>query len=188
MPDLVHTTMTVDAILTWDDGTDTRYELVDGIPRAMASPNETHSVIVAGLVRLIGNHLEGRPPCRVGTDAGIRLPHRLDRFYQADLAVTCAPIQPDRPSFETPVLIVEVLSPSTAAWDRDVKLPDYREIRSVQEGLLISTTTRRAELWRRVVDGWHGSDVIGQGTVHLTSLDLALRLSEIYRDVLLPGD
>ena len=80
---------TVDEFLAWDDGSDRRHELVDGQIVAMAPPSEAHAAIVSNLGATI--HSQLRPPCRVLTEFGIRLADRDDRFYQADLAVTCAP-------------------------------------------------------------------------------------------------
>jgi Uma2 family endonuclease len=56
--------------LDWDDGTDTRYELIDGQVLAMAPPSPRDGALTAQLARLIGNGL--RPPCRVIVEAGDR--------------------------------------------------------------------------------------------------------------------
>ena len=126
-----HQRMTLAEFLTWDDGTATHYELVRGQPVAMAPPAERHGRIVMNLGRHIGNRL--KPPCSVVGQAGITLPGRDDAFYEADLAVTCAPPDPDRQHVVDPILIVEVLSPSTAQHDRGTKLPDYCDQPSVRE-------------------------------------------------------
>lgn len=78
---------TVEEFLTWDDGTDRRYELVGGAIVAMAPPSEAHAAIVTNLAISIGNQL--RPPCRALAKFGVRLPDRDDSFYQFDLAVSC---------------------------------------------------------------------------------------------------
>ena len=105
--------MSLAEFLDWDDGTDTRYELIDGRPRAMAPPIEAHGTVVANLARHIGNRL--KPPCRVVVEAGITPLDRADTWYQADLVVTCAPAERGARAIAQPRLIVEVLSPSTAA-------------------------------------------------------------------------
>ena len=79
---------TVDEFLAWDDGTDRRYELVDGQVVAMAPPSETHGTIVANLTVRSGSQL--RAPCRVVGEAGVTAAERSDTYYQADLLVTCA--------------------------------------------------------------------------------------------------
>ena len=62
-------------------------------------------------------------------------------------------------------MIVEVLSPSTEDHDRGRKVPDYREIPSLQEILVVASQERRVELWRREGDHWRVEDLIGEATV-----------------------
>ncbi|MGM9451407.1 Uma2 family endonuclease, partial [Klebsiella sp. K47] len=76
------------------------------------------------------------------SEAGIQAANRADNFFRADIAITCRPLEPGVLAVPDPSIIVEVLSPSTEAHDRTVKLPAYREIVSVQEILLISSTGR----------------------------------------------
>ena len=135
--------MSAAEFLEWDDGTDTRYELIDGRARAMAPPIEAHGTVVANLARHIGNRL--KPPCRVVVEAGIIPVDRADTWCQADLVVTCAPLERGARAIAEPRLIVEVLSPSTAAHDRGVKLADYRKLASV-ELLLVASEDRHVGL------------------------------------------
>ena len=115
----------LDEFLAFDDGTDTRYELFDGQIVAMAPASDVHGALVMRLGRQIGNALP--PGCEVVGEAGIVPPERADSWYEADLAVTCAGLTGQQFVAE-PILIALVLSPSTAATDRDRKLPDYRTI------------------------------------------------------------
>jgi Uma2 family endonuclease len=82
-----------------------------------------------------------------------------------------------------PVLIVEVLSPSTAQHDRGTKLFDYREIVSVQEIVLVASETRRVELWRREGARWIVETLIGEAELRLAVVDEPIPLSAIYDDV-----
>jgi hypothetical protein len=86
--------MSLAEFLEWDDGTDRRYELLDGIPVMMAPSLEAHGEPAAALALEIGSRV--RPPCRVISEAGIIVPDRADSYYVADLAVTCAPREPGR--------------------------------------------------------------------------------------------
>ena len=64
--------MTVDEFLAWEPGDGRKWELVDGVPRAMAPAKATHSLLQSELARLIGNHLlDQGSPCRVATEAAI---------------------------------------------------------------------------------------------------------------------
>ena len=122
--------MSLAEFLEWEDGTDTRYELVRGRLVAMAPASARHSVIVSK----IGAALEAglRRPCYVGMNAGVVRPDRDDTFYEADLVVSCTPLQADMPTIPDPSVVIEVLSPTTADHDRGGKLYDYRRVESVQ--------------------------------------------------------
>jgi Uma2 family endonuclease len=180
--------MTVDEFLHWEDGTDTRYELVNGFVVAMAPPAPRHGQLAVALGAEIRSALRSRPPCRAYSEAGIVRPDRNDTCYVADLAVTCDPPGPDDRLIRNPVLIVEILSPSTAAFDRQAKVPDYRRIASVQEILLVDSQTVFAEILRR--DGEHWITEIVQGpsaTLALNSVPLAIPMAELYEGIALPA-
>ena len=173
--------MSLAEFLEWDDGTDTRYELIDGRPRAMAPPIEAHGTIVANLARHIGNRL--KLPCRVVVEAGIVPADRADTWYQADLVVTCAPAERGARATAEPRLIIEVLSPTTAAHDRGVKLADYRKLAAVEQILLVASEDRHVEVWRRAADGWRVQDLIGDAVIPLAIDGEPLPLPAIYDGV-----
>ena len=176
--------MTLAAFLEWDDGTDRRYQLFDGVPIMMAPATEAHGELAAALAGEIRSRL--RPPCRVISEAGITVEGRSDTYYLADLAVTCVPREPGRRMLAEPVLIVEVLSPSTELIDRLRKLADYRTLSSVREILIVFPDERRVEVQRRTADGWRVEDLIGRAEISLSYCDDPISLEAIYRD-LVPG-
>lgn len=170
--------LTVDEFLAWDDGTDHRYQLLRGVVTMMAPPQAVHGALVIRLGTALSNRLPRR--CSATGEAGIRPPHRNDTYYQADLAVTCRPIQRGEIYLAEPVLIAEVLSPSTAATDRLLKLPDYRLIPSVTDILLVEGQEARIEHWHRHGDGWL---VVLRGPgerVELADLDVTLEVDALY--------
>ena len=180
--------MTVDEFLQWEDGTDTRYELVNGFVFAMAPPAPPHGRLATALGGEIRAALRSRLHCGVYGEAGIVRPDRNDTCYVADLAVTCDPPGPDDRLIRNPVLIVEILSPSTSAFDRQSTVADYRQIASVQEILLIDSQTVFAEILRR--DGEHWITEIVQGpaaTLALNSVPLAIPMAELYEGIALPA-
>ncbi len=177
--------MSLAEFLEWDDGTDRRYELVDGIPFMMAPALEAHGELILSLGAEIRSRLS--TPCRVIGEAGITIPDRRDTFYVADLAVTCAPREPERRMVADPVLVVEVLSPSTSQVDRWRKVADYRTIASVQEILVVFSDERRVEIQRRTPDGWRVEDLIGQAEVRLGCCSAPIPLDAIYRDLMPEG-
>jgi len=185
MAETVVSNLTFEEFLAFEGEGDTRYELVRGAVVAMAPPLVAHGTIVVNLGSRLRNAL--KPPCRAISEAGIKLPDRADTFYVADLVVTCAPQAKDSVMVEAPRLIAEVLSPSTAARDRGLKVPDYCTIPSVAEILLLSTDERRATLWRRDGPRWIVEDFIGSARFTLADLDVELALDELYADLDVQG-
>jgi Uma2 family endonuclease len=169
---------TVEEFLDWNDGTDRRHELVDGRIVSMAPPSESHAAIVSNLTIQIGAQL--RPPCRVLGEFGVRLEGRDDSFYQFDLAVTCAPAEATRRYVVDPVLIVEVLSPSTQLHDRGRKLDDYRQLPSVDEILLVASEQRHVQHWRRDGPRWIVEDLIGDADLRLAAIPGPIPLAALY--------
>jgi Uma2 family endonuclease len=178
MAELAEKRWTVEDFLAWDDGTDRRYELVDGRIVAMAPPAEAHGTIVANLTIAIGRQL--RAPCRVVGEAGV-IPHdRDDTYYQADLLVTCSPPERGRSHPIDPVLIVEVLSPSTEVHDRGRKVEDYSRLPSVKEILLVASEERRVRSWRRDGRRWIVEDLIGDAELRLDTVPDPIPLAAVY--------
>jgi Uma2 family endonuclease len=95
--------MSLAEFLQWDDGSETRYELIDGRVVAMAPGR---GALAARLARLIGNALQ--PPWDVYVEAGIVASEQADTYLQADLAVSCRPLAEQGRWVVDPVLIVEV--------------------------------------------------------------------------------
>lgn len=174
--------MTLAEFLEWDDGTDHRYQLLDGIPVMMAPSLEAHGELAAALTIEIGNRL--RPPCRVISEAGILIPDRADTYYVSDLAVTCVPREPGRRMVVEPVLVVEVLSPSTDQVDRWRKVADYRRLPSLREILIVFSDERRVEVQRRTAEGWRVEDLIGKAEIDLSCCSSPIPLEAVYRDLL----
>ena len=182
--------MTLDEFLRWDDGTDTRYELIGGFPVAMAPPAEAHSMLAVYLVSKIDAMLSARRPCRALIEAGITRPDRADTYFVADIAATCAPVEPGRQATEDPFLIVEILSPSTERLDHRVKLPAYRQIETVQEIMLVASDDAYAEIHRRAGPQWI-TEILrgGEAVLSLASVPIEIRLSNLYEGIaLLDGD
>ncbi|HYD67057.1 Uma2 family endonuclease [Azospirillum sp.] len=174
--------MTIDEFIVWaEKDPEVKYELVHGHPRAMSGGSEAHSQIGTNIAFEIRTRL--RPPCRVLNEASITRDDRDDRYYVADVAVTCSPPEPGRRFIKSPVLIVEVLSDSTANHDRGTKVPDYMQIPSVQEILLVDSREARAQLWRRDGRRWIVEDFTGDASLPLMSIDAELPLSAIYEGV-----
>jgi Uma2 family endonuclease len=125
--------MTLDEFLRWDDGTETRYELIGGSPVAMAPPAAAHRMLAMRLGSRIDFALEKRRLCNAQGEAGVVRPERSDIYFEADIAATCERHEFGQQALREPFLIVEILSSSTERHDHRVKLPAYRQIETVQE-------------------------------------------------------
>jgi Uma2 family endonuclease len=181
--------MTLEEFLHWEDGTDTRYELIDGFPMAMAPPARAHGMLCARLAGAIDAALRSRRPCSAQTEAGIARPDRSDTCYVADVAVTCRPYQQGEQLVEDPILVVELLSPGTERYDRRTKVPAYREIESVNEILLIDSEAAYAEIFRRNGATWFSEIVQGrEAELNLSSIELRLPMAELYEGIDLQAD
>lgn len=173
--------MTTDEFLGWDDGTDTRYELIHGEIAAMAPPGETHGTITSNCVIEIDRRLERRPPCRAVVKAGIRIDDR--NHYKADVAASCR--EPESaPYVEEPFLIVEVLSESTADHDLGGKVRRYIELPSAREIWLVDSRERWAQAWRRDAGCWIVTMPLRGGTGFSSEvLGDRIELDRLYRNV-----
>ncbi|MCY0985507.1 Uma2 family endonuclease [Nannocystis sp. ILAH1] len=180
--------LTVDEFLaiTWPEGA--RHELHDGHVVAMAPPMRAHHSLVTTLSHAIGPILEDC--CEVLTEAGVVPSLRRHTYYQVDLLVTCEPPEPRQRTIRAPLLLVEVLSPSTQAIDRNRKLPDYRQLASVQEVVLIDSEAMHVELYRRFEGIRWLSEILRDPTdvLHLDSVGLDLALDDLYRRVVFPAE
>lgn len=173
--------MTAAAFLDWDDGTGARYELIDGQPVAMTPGARPHARLIARLTIQLGTKL--RPPCDIFSAAGVLIPDAADQVLVPDLVVSRAAQPDDLRWVGDPTLVAEVLSPSTQRYDRDQKLSLYRRIPSLRHILLLSPQRRHAIHWQRRSDGWLVVDLVGEATLRLDDLAVAIPLAELYAGI-----
>lgn len=183
---LPHGLLTVPEFLAWDSGdrSGRRWQLVDGVPEAMAPASDAHGSIQMELGGIIRAHLLAhRPGCRVVANPGVVPRVRsLDNARIPDLGITCAPPTGER-LLQEPVLLVEILSPSNAdeTW---ANVWAYTTIPSVREILVLSSTAIAADLLRRDTNcDWPAAaQRIGTGEVlRLDSIGMELLLADAYR-------
>ena len=169
-----------------------RHEYYDGHIYAMSVGSYRHGQIIGNLTTRLSNRLERRPCSVVPNDLRLRVsPGGL--FTYPDVIVICGEprFADDRhDTLLNPALIVEVLSPSTEAYDRGFKSAQYRTVESLQEYALVSQTEPRVEVFRRQPGGhWLLSEAIGlEAVCHFESLDCAVPLAEVYAKVTFSPD
>jgi Uma2 family endonuclease len=167
--------------------TDQRSEFVAGEVFAMTGATEAHNLIVANVVRELGNALKGRP-CRVyPSDLKVRIEAENIGTYP-DAMVICGDraFYDDRRDVVTnPTLIVEVLSESSEAHDRGNKFRHYRALPSLQAYLLLSQQRMQAELFVRQPDESWNLSAFADPTdrIPLAAIGAELVLGEAYDKV-----
>ncbi len=141
--------------LAYDWEADSHNEYLDGRIIEITATSPRHSVILANLTGSLVSQLRGRG-CRVycpGLRVAAARPRRQANYFSPDLVVQCGELQtdPDRQGLWmlNPTLIVEVLSPSTADYDRGTKWEHYRNIASLQDYLLVAQEESRIERYTR---------------------------------------
>lgn len=186
---LAHKGMTADEFLAWDEHQTLRHEFVRGELFAMAGGDDRNNTLALNLVVALRPHLRGTP-CRVyANDVKLRV-DLADCYFYPDLMVTCSGLDAaNRLIKREPKLVVEVLSPSTAAYDRGGKFADYRMLPTLQEYLLVDIDSRRCDLFRkRESDGlWVLHPFDGDQTLHLASVDLHIPADALWADIELPA-
>jgi Uma2 family endonuclease len=176
--------LTVDAFLAWDTPMGALWQLVDGVPQAMAPASPTHGAIHAEMAALIREHLIATgSPCyvvvapgvipRVQSETNMRVP---------DLAVSCTPALPGDNALRDPVLLIEILSPSNRA-ETWTNVWSYTTSPSVREILILHSTRIGADLLRRGADGsWpERPQAIDQGDLTLDSIGYTGPITAFYR-------
>jgi Uma2 family endonuclease len=98
--------MTLDEFLCWDDDTEMRYELIGGVPVAMAPPAEAHRILTMRLGSGIDAALASQRPFNAEIEAGVIRPDYADTYFEADIAATCVGNEAGRQAIKDPFLIV----------------------------------------------------------------------------------
>ena len=162
-------------------------ELFNGQVYAMAGASPTHALITANFIGIVQQHLRGKPCRTFSSDLRVWV-NETGAFVYPDVTVACPPLQfaPDDPnSLTNPVVVIEVLSPSTEANDRGAKWGHYQHLPSLRDYVLVAQDQMRIEHYERMDDGtWRYSVAEdANGSVSLPSLECRLELAEVYERV-----
>jgi len=178
--------VSVEEYLEGEERSEVRHEYIGGEVYAMSGGSEAHNLISGNLYAAIRQHLRGNP-CKVFM-AGMKLRLNIaedDVFYYPDLLVTCDPAD-NEPYFKTkPVVLVEVLSPSTERLDRREKFLSYIARPTLKEYVLIDQSKQAVTRFRHE-NGWKPEHLVEGDTLALPSIGFEQSLAEIYEDVELP--
>jgi Uma2 family endonuclease len=164
--------------IAWESQQQERHEFYRGDWFNMLGGTRGHNRVVANLSRHLGNHLDSGP-CQVFSEA-MKVQVGDDAILYPDVVVTCdKQFKADELAITSPILVIEVLSPSTQRSDRSEKFAIYRQLLSLREYVLIDPETRRVEVFRPLPDGTCSYlDMTDTGVLTLTSVacDVALHL------------
>jgi len=175
---------TPQAYLEWEAAQAVRHEFVDGEVFAMAGAEDRHFTAAFNLGVALRQHLQ-RTPCRVYmSDVKLHVA-AANSFFYPDLMVTCSAADAAQRLVKSePSLVVEVLSPATAAYDRGAMFAAYRMLASLQEYLLVDLDAFSCEVYRKGADGLWVLHPFGRGeTMTLASVGLQLPASEVFADL-----
>jgi Uma2 family endonuclease len=175
--------MRAEEYLAFDRSAPIKHQLWDGEVFAMSGASLAHNRVVRNLVRHLGNALEGMGCEVLPSDMRVRIGAGL-RYVYPDVTLVCGPpqLEGEADVLCNPNLVVEVLSPSTEAFDRGDKFVGYRSLPSVLEVVLVSQAERRVECYtRQLDDSWILREHTGDASLSLGPV--MLTLDQIYEGV-----
>lgn len=178
------TTLTPEEYLAWEEKQTERHEFLNGRIWNMSGGSVSHTQICVNITTEFRTALRGGA-CRVFAQS-----HRVElstgNYFYPDVFVSCGNLEMGKQhAIRNPLVVVEVLSPSTSLHDRTTKLRQYQTLESLQEYVLVHQESAVVEHLERITDGrWMYSVIIGvEASLPLNSLGVELPLSRIYEDI-----
>ena len=164
----------------------TKSEYLSGQIVAMSGASNAHNIITMNTANQLYNQLFDRDCLVYASDMRVRLHAPVSYFYP-DISVVCGEPRFEDDVFDTllnPTVVVEVLSPSTAAYDRREKFTRYQQIASLKEYILISQNRIHLEHYLREENQWRATEFQKlEDVVPVTSIECELLLGHVYRRV-----
>ncbi|MDT5122040.1 MAG: hypothetical protein QOC96_1522 [Acidobacteriota bacterium] len=151
---------------------------------AMAGTTKQHNIITGNIARVLGNQLLDRPCNIYSMDMRVKV-SETGKYTYPDIAIICGEEKFEDAEMDTlinPIIIIEVLSDSTEAYDRGKKFEHYQRIESFAEYILVSQTLYRVEQFIRESERkWAYSEYrSAEDIVRLVSVECELLLRDIY--------
>ena len=164
--------------LEWEERQPLRYEF-DGVgPQAMTGGSINHAAIQRNLAISIGGRLRGKPCQFFGSDLKIQVAG--DHIRYPDGIIVCTPLDGRGKIVHDPVVIFEVLSPSTASTDRIVKSLEYRATPSVQRYVMLEQDRVGATVYARAGDSWTSDILSNEAVLAMPEIGIEFPLAELY--------
>ena len=173
--------MTLAEFLEWEERQPLRYEF-DGVgPVAMTGGTAGHSTIQGNLAIAFGGRLRGKPCRFYGSDLKFQVAEGHVRY--PDGMVVCSPVGRTATVVFDPVVVFEVLSPSTASNDRIAKAREYQATPSVQRYVMLEQDGVSATIYARSGDTWTHEILIADSILSLPEIGVELPLAELYEGI-----
>lgn len=176
--------MTVEEYLEWEAQQELRHEYINGEVIAMTGGTLPHNDIALNLYTVLRPHLRQRGCHANVSDVQVK-DVRNQRYFYPDIVITCHEADLNARNFiEHPTIIVEVLSPSTTAYDRGEKFSYYRQFPSLQEYVLVNSEAKVVEVYRRGQGKMWAYFPYEEGdTIELKSIQFECELASLYEGV-----
>ncbi len=183
-------TYSIAEYLAMEENSIEKHEFYNGKIVKMSGGKYNHNLIAANIITVLNNTLEEKQQeyAVLGNDMKVYIPRTLS-FVYPDAVVVC-----EKPLFYedrkdiilNPLLVVEVLSPSTEEYDRKGKFFDYKQIPSFKEYVLVEQDIAFVMASYKIADRtWQDTDADGLDTsIHLQSIDCNISLSKIYKGII----
>ena len=180
--------MSYEEYLAWESTQEVRHEYFNGEVIAMAGGTRNHNRISGNCFKLLDDTLADRK-CEVYiADVKVQVKPSKKYFYP-DVVVTCDERDTEPQLVLFPCLIIEVLSPSTEAYDRGFKFSQYRKLESLQEYILVQVERPIVEVFQRDQEGkWLFSEYDLCDRIFLKSINIEISVSDLYRQVQFDND
>ena len=169
--------------IAWENEQPDRHEFHHGEVFAMVGGRRSHGRVIMNLGRRLSERLDGSP-CQAFAES-MKVQIADDTVLYPDIFVTCD--QADLATemiFRSPTLVIEVLSPTTQAYDRSQKFALYRRLATLKEYILVDPDTRRIEAFRRNADDqWVFHDMSQDEAMAVPCLDLSVPMTQVFDGV-----
>ena len=179
--------MTYAEYLAAEAVSEVRHEFLNGDVWAMAGGTIEHGALAASIAGELHQALRGKPCRTFSADVRVRIPE-TDLATYPDLSVVCGELQTardDKDAITNPIVLVEVLSESTEAYDRGAKWAHYRRIASLREYVLVSQAEPLIEVYRRAESGrFELLEARAGESIELASIGVTLDVSAVYANPL----
>ena len=182
--------MTETEYLDFERHSEIKHEFLDGEVVAMTGASRAHNLIAGSTYVALYTQLRGRG-CEI-YQGDMRVKVQTTGLYTyPDISIVCGSPELGDEHLDTllnPIVIIEILSPSTERYDRGQKFQHYRELASLQEYVLVAQDSLRIERYvRQGDDVWQLTDAKGlEGRLPLTSIGCTQALADVYEQVTFP--